>query len=88
MADQAAVTVTTTATEIVAADDPRQSGPNGIIIVENRGSEEVFIGDNAVTTSTGIAIASGAKEPFRAANGKPLFGIVAAGSEEVRFFIR
>lgn len=88
MAQQAAVSVETSATELVAADDKRQTGSNGIIYVHNAGSTDIYVGDAEVTTATGIPVASGKTEPFRAVNGHGLFGIVASGTESARYLIR
>lgn len=85
---QGAVTIGTSATEIVAADDVRQTGRGGIIYFTNEDVNDVWVGDSGVTTSTGTRVPPGEMMPFRAVVGHGLFGISAAGSAPGRFYVR
>jgi len=79
------VTITTSATEIVAADTARKGS-----IMKNTSSGTVFLGqDNTVTTSNGLPllqdetfINAGFQDCWRGT----VFGIVAASTSDVRFW--
>ncbi len=89
IARQFATSVGTTATAIEGTQFP------GFLLINN-GGETVFIGDSALTTSTGFPIASGdVFSPSEMAHisltGKAsdrLFGRVAASTEDVRVLIQ
>jgi hypothetical protein len=89
MADQGAVTVGTSSTELVAAgNDEANAADAGFIYITNNDSADVFIGDDTVTTTTGIIIPAGETFAFHAKRSRPLHGISAAGGANVRYFIR
>ena len=89
VARQFATTVATTATAIEGTQYPD-------FLLINNGANTVFIGDSAVTTSTGFPIATGeVYSPSSAAHkslqgkvGERLYGIVAASTENVRVLLQ
>ena len=88
IARQYATTVATTATVIGGTQYPGW-------ILKNNGANIVYIGDSAVTTTTGFPIAAGdifspSELSHRSLRGKEadrLYGIVAAATENVRVLI-
>jgi hypothetical protein len=82
-----AVSVTTSATQIVAAN-PIRTG----LIIENVGGGTVYLGDDSsVTTSNGIKLAANATRELFFNGGAwqfyyrgDLYGIVATGTSDVR----
>lgn len=76
----AAVTVGTTVTPITAAATRRVDAR----VVYNNGSATVFLGGPTVAVANGLPLLSGAS--FSYDGSAPLFGIVAAGTVEVRVF--
>ena len=89
MADQAAVTVGTSSTELIAADDSRVlASLSTWIYITNLDVADVFVGDEDVTTATGTPIAAGETMVFPTRPRRALHGISAAGSAPVRYFIR
>ena len=73
------VTVTTAATQILAAN-PNRAGA----IIANTGASTLFIGrDNTVTTGNGIPVAAGGSIEDNQ-SGDAWFGIVASGTADVR----
>lgn len=84
----AAVTVTVAATLIVAANPNRQS-----VYIQNRGTVPVFIGtDTSITTVNTIAIDPSAILDEDSGGTKqytgPIYGIVSAGTADVRYWER
>ncbi len=86
----AAVSVTTSATKILAA---RYTEPGRIgVVLDNQGSVTVFLGDDdTVTTANGITLEAGKKFILTAEMGfekyffrGDLYGIVASGTADVR----
>jgi hypothetical protein len=78
-----AVSVLTTATDIVASDLTNRRK----IIVQNIDNKPVYIGSNAsVTTSNGIRLDAGSALELEVAAGVNLHGITAAGTAAVRYF--
>lgn len=75
-----AKSVTTTATAILAGRSARES-----LLVQNLGSVDVYVGGSTVTTATGIKVAANESLSFDEFVGT-LYGIVAAGACDVRFF--
>ena len=79
------VTVTATATQIIAGDSQRKG-----LIIHNNSSATVYVGpDASITTANAIPILanntlimSGFQEAYRG----PLYGIVATGTADVRYF--
>ena len=82
----AAITVATTATAILdgtGTDNPHNAG--GQVLIYHNGTEDVFIGTDAdVTTSTGVPVSAGSTVGMEVGAGRAVYGIVAAGTEEVR----
>lgn len=79
----AAVSVGTSATTILAPGG--SSERDGQVIIYNNGAADVFVGaTDAVTTSTGVPIAAGGNLALQLPPGRPVYGIVASGTEEVR----
>jgi hypothetical protein len=75
----AAVTVANTATVILAKNNNRVE-----VVLYNNGAATIFVGPSTVTTAAGLPIAAGASLSL---NGQAaLYGIVAAGTEEIRAF--
>ena len=63
-----------------------RSRPGSRICVYNNGAETVFLGNDAVTTATGLPLAAGASFEDTLEAGEVLYGIVAAGTEECRVY--
>lgn len=74
------VTVTNVPTGLPAAPAPARS----VIIIENNGSQTVYIGDITVTTAKGYPLAPGATFIADAAATIAFYGIVTAGNANVR----
>lgn len=63
--------------------------------LKNNGSNTVFLGDSTVTTATGFPVAAGAEfipqeishQSLRGKSQDRLYGIVAAGTEDVRVLV-
>ena len=84
---QEVVTVETTPTELVGAGDVRLGRAEGVVYVYNESTtDDLFVGDSSVTTSTGTPIAAESVERFRGVG--ELYGIVASGTVEARVLIR
>ncbi len=89
IARQFAATVGTSATVLEGTQFPS-------FILINNGATTVFIGDSAVTTSTGFPIAVGdvfspSQQAHNSLTGKVadrLYGIVATGTEDVRILVQ
>jgi hypothetical protein len=77
----AQATVSTTATQIVAA----RSGRNAVTII-NGGTVDVFIGGSGVTTTTGALLAGTKGASLTIPTGAAVYGIVATGTEPVSAF--
>ena len=84
-ADTYVVTATSVATtvggtQILALDNLRVE-----VVFFNNGANTIFVGPSGVTTATGLPVQSGAALTL---NGQaPVFGIVAAATEEMRAFV-
>ena len=75
------VTVTGTATEIVAENDGRLS-----VLITNLGTTAVYIGSNAnVTTSTGQLLPGVVGASISIPTKSPVYGITSGGSQPVSF---
>ena len=70
-----AVTVATTPTLIVASDDQ-----NRWIYIHNSGGSKIYVGDSAVTTSTGFHIANTESQQLFLPSKETLYGVVASGT--------
>ena len=89
IARQFATSVGTTATVLPGTQYP------GFLLINN-GATEVFIGDSAVTTSTGFPIPVDKEfsldevsaRSLRGRDDERLYGIVAASTEDVRVLLR
>lgn len=73
-----AVSVATAATRVVDVNNDRDS-----LLLSNNGASAVFLGDSAVTTSTGLPLAAGASLSLN--TGSALYAVTAAGSIDVRY---
>ena len=80
----AAVSIASSATAIVTTVNDYEQ----VLQVHNNGSNTVFVGDAAVTTAAGFPIPSGEYRAFALRPGDALYGIVVAGTEEVRVLRR
>lgn len=77
-----AVSVSTTATDIVTTDLVNRTR----IIIQNLGSKDVYVGTNAsVTTANGIKLSKGASMEVDAGAGLNWHGITPSGSSDVRY---
>lgn len=77
----AAVSVGTTATALNPADADAQA-----VLIQNKGTVEVFIGGSNVTTTIGAGLAAGAEKSMDLSAGEVVYGIVASGTADVRVF--
>ena len=75
-----AVTVSSTATDLVATDLTNRKR----IIIQNNGSKEIFVGSSTVTTATGISIPTGANVELDAGPLVNLYAITVSGTSNVR----
>lgn len=73
-----AVTVTTTATLVVAADDK-----NRTVYLHNPSGVKFYLGGSTVTTLTGFHLDNGGTLAIELPLRETLYGIVAAGSHDV-----
>lgn len=73
-----AVTVGTTATLVVAADDI-----NRVVYIHNSGGQTVFIGNGDVTTTTGFHIGNGEKQEIVLPSRQTIYGVVSANTNEI-----
>jgi hypothetical protein len=76
---QAAVSVGTTATLLSAANASRKS-----VVLQNLGSSPVYLGGASVTTANGVEIAGGGGAIVVDKTTAALYGIVSAGTSDVR----
>jgi hypothetical protein len=72
------VSVTNAATQIIAGNGNREG-----VIITNTGSVTVFLGEQAVTASTGHALPAGTAITLTCAS--PVYGITATGTSTVTF---
>jgi hypothetical protein len=73
-----AVTVETTATLLVAADDI-----NRVVYLHNSGGQAVYIGNGDVTTSTGFHLGNGESQEIVLPSRQTLYGVVSANTNDV-----
>lgn len=73
-----AVTVATTATLIVAADDQ-----NRWIYIHNAGGAKIYVGNADVTTSTGYHIGNGESQQIFIPSKETLYGVVASSTNVI-----
>lgn len=83
-----AVTVTTSATEVVPSNAKRHS-----LIIANNGDSTIYLGpDSSVTVDNGIPLHSGTLWEVDSGGTKlwmgPFFGIVSTGTQEARYWER
>lgn len=88
MAQQDSVSVATSATEIIAANDTRLTGPDGIVYLTNKGANDVWIGDRNVISGEGLRIEAGKTEALRAIRGQEIHGLAETSSVDVAYLIR
>lgn len=77
--DADSVTVTTTATEIRPVNTDRKA-----LTIYNHGASTVFVGPAGVTTASGLPVLPSV--PFDVPGTDEIYGIVASGSVDVRWF--
>jgi hypothetical protein len=76
---QTAVSVTSSATLVIAASSSREA-----LSIQNLGASDVYLGGtSAVTTSTGTKLIAGQQLPFGDFGGA-LYGITTSGTADVR----
>lgn len=75
-----AVTVTTTATDLVATDLANRKR----ILVENLGNRPIYVGSAAVTDADGFRISNGSALELDIGPGVNIHGITSTGSSDVR----
>lgn len=73
-----AVTVGTTATLVVAADDI-----NRVVYIHNSGGQTVYIGNGDVTTTTGFHIGNGESQEIVLPSRQTIYGVVGANTNEI-----
>ena len=73
-----AVTVGTTATLVVSADDK-----NRTVYLHNSGGSKVYLGNASVTSSIGFHLGNGEAQEFFVPTRETLYGISASGTNEV-----
>ena len=73
-----AVTVGTTATLIVGADDL-----NRFIYIHNGGGAKIYVGDESVNTTTGFHIANNESQEIFVPIKQTLYGVVANGTNVI-----
>lgn len=76
----AAVSVTNTATDLVASDLAGRKS----VIVYNNGTKTIFVGNSGVTASSGIPVSGGSSIELAAGPAMDLYAITASGSSDVR----
>lgn len=76
----AAVSVTTTATDLVASDLANRKR----ILIQNRGNRAIYIGGAAVTTANGMEVAGGSVAELDIGPGVNIHAITDSGSQNVR----
>lgn len=72
------VTVATTATLIVAADDIHR-----VVYVHNSGGQTIYIGNGDVTTTTGFHIGNGESQEIVLPQRQALYAVVSANTNDV-----
>lgn len=77
-----AISVGTSATAIPTAN---MGNRKAIIVRNNSNSVKVFVGDSNVTTGTGFPLLPSESMPFDLSSGANIYGIVSAGTAEVRY---
>lgn len=75
-----AVTVTSTATDLVATDLANRKR----ILIENLGNKVIYVGSAAVTDATGFRISNGSALELDIGPGVNIHGITPSGSSDVR----
>lgn len=73
-----AVTVATTPTLIVAADNQ-----NRTVYVHNSGGAKIYIGGSTVTTSSGYHLGNGESDSFFVPTGETLYACVASSTNVI-----
>ena len=74
-----AVTVATTPTLIVAADDQ-----NRWVYIHNAGGAKIYVGGNSVTTTTGFHIGNGESQELFIPIHETLYAVVASGTNAIQ----
>lgn len=78
-------TLSTTSTSVSGSAVSIASAKAGrkYIIIQNQGDEDIYVGDDTVTTTTGIRIASGQAFEPRIALSNEFFAIAVSGTQAV-----
>ncbi len=76
------VSVTTTATLVVPKDDKPRT-----VYLHNSAGTTIYLGGSAVTTSNGWHLGNGETETMFIPTNETLYGIVAAGSHDLKVLI-
>lgn len=80
----AAISVTTAATTIYSDTASTVNDPKQVVITNNSGATVYLGAASTVTTATGVALLTGGTFGLDGSPGLTVYGIVAAGSSEVR----
>jgi hypothetical protein len=59
----------------------------GTLVLAHRGTAEIFLGGSAVAIGTGMGILANEVINFPIAAGIPIYGIVAAATEELNYLL-
>ena len=73
-----AVTVATTATVVVSADNKNRD-----VYIHNSGGSKIYLGGSDVTTTNGYHLANTESAAFFLPLGETIYGVVAAGTNVV-----
>lgn len=73
-----AITVGTTATLIVAADDIHR-----VVYIHNSGGQTIYIGNGDVTTTTGFHLGNGENQDIVLPARETLYAVVSANTNDV-----
>jgi len=73
-----AVSITTSPTLIIPADDKNRS-----IYIHNAGGAKIYIGDSNVSTSSGYHLGNGESQEISLPIRETIYAVVATGSNEI-----
>ena len=73
------VTVATTATVIVPADDKPRT-----IYIHNAGGAKIYVGGSSVTTTTGFHIGNGESQELFVPTNEKLYAVVASSTNDIQ----
>lgn len=75
----AKITVATTATLIVSADDKPRT-----IYIHNAGGAKIYVGGSSVTTTTGFHIGNGESQELFVPTNEKLYAVVASSTNDIQ----